>query len=1026
MRLPKPRSLFCYNCMNYTAYQPSNRVDFYRRALLIGLGAQLLAPSVLLAQDSSTNAPTEMKKTVITGSLIPTADNVGASPIETISSADIQKVGGTDVLQAIKSLSPSFMGNGSVGQSLNNGGFGEAYLAIRNLPTLILVDGKRVNISAFSTYVGTFSVDLNTIPVAMIDRIEILKDGASATYGSDAIGGVINIITKKDFNGAEVSGRYGFGLDKGVYNEARGAAVIGFANEKTRLTVGANYYYSDPLYTKDRSIGGLSLNDLAAAGLNAPSYFSGSYPGRAGSYILAGSPLAAGAPGYNPAVTTPPVLAGPLPMGGYPTVDAYNAAAFAQLGYNPYIPIGSTPASQTIGGGATLLNTTTLNTVTFQRQDRRNVVANLEQNVFGEQAIFYGQFLYSQNESLGQLAPAPIASLGGSNLAVPANNPYNPFGVAVGLGGNGALGLRSRLIETGERRFSTDTEALRAVAGFKGDVFEQKYHYDVGVDYSRTVQTQYQNSASAPAMNLAMTPLAAGSPLSQLQDANGNNVPLYNIFGLPGSNSPQTINAIKASGFQSGFSDLLAVEGSVSTALFDLPAGAFQLAAGGQYIGESLSTGADPLLSSGNLIGLGALPVYPGGNRDRVAGFAEASIPIFSPKQDIPGLYRLDLTAAGRLEYIDSLNNSKSSAVPKVGIRWQPLDEQITIGGTYSQGFVVPGLTQLYGPAIESNPYIVLPDDGNGFAPAAVQGTVHYLSNPALPPASSETYTASITYSPKQIKNLTLGLSYYRIEEQNVAFYPTATTIIADLNQNGAASSWVGRPELYGQPIYLDQDGAAYVPTAGNQATYINVNNLGTVNLPLLPGGALRTEGFDLTADYLLDVGAAGTIRFFAQANVLMSYEIKLPGGSQYLSYKGQYTDAQAVAAAQGMIPDYNIATGFTWSLKNFDYTVVAHYLPGVTDLGDTHPSVGAPVNDFTASGATWSVPAYYKIDMQLAYTFKSPEKKWYDNTRIAVGLNNVTDEKPNLIASSSEDNTDKGSYDIIGRFLYVEISKKF
>jgi iron complex outermembrane receptor protein len=1003
--------------MNYSTNQPG-RVDFYRRALLVGLGAQLFTVPALNAADAT--APTEMKKTVITGSLIPTADTVGVAPVETMSSADIQKIGGTDILMSLKALSTSFSGSGNVGQSLNNGGYGEAYLAIRNLPTLTLIDGKRVNISAFSTFAGTYAVDVNTIPVAMIERIEVLKDGASTLYGSDAIGGVVNIITKKDFNGVEVSGRYGFGLNRGVYNEVRGSAVMGYAKDKTTLTVGANYYGADPLYTKNRSIGGLSLNDLAAAGLNAPSYFSGSYPGRAGSFILAGSPLAVGAPGYNAKVTTPPILTG----GPYATVAAYNAAALAQKGFEPYISIKSTPASQSIGGAATLLNTTTLNTVSFQRQDRRNLVANLEQVLFEDHATFYAQLLYSKTESLAQLAPAPIASLGGSQLTIPASNPFNPFGIDTGAGAAN-LGLRSRLIETGNRSFSSDSDALHAVAGLKGDVSE-KYHYDVSVDYSRTQQVQSQNSASAPFLNLAMTPLAPGSALSQLKDANGVNVPLYNIFGLPGSNNAQTINAIKASGFQSGFSDLIAIDGAVRGEIFDLPAGAFQLALGGQYIGESLNTGSDPLLASGNLVGLNALPVFPGGNRDRVAGFAEASIPVISPQQNIPGIYKLDISTSGRIENVKSKDNSKSAAVPKVGVRWQPFDEQLTVAGTYSQGFVVPALTQLYGPALESNPYIVVPDDGNAFKPAAVQGTVEYLSNAKLPPSNSETYTASLTYSPKQIKNLTLGFSYYRIEQANVAFYPTATSIIADLNKNGAASTWIGRPELYGNPIYLDQNNNPYTPTAGVQSTFINVNNLGTVNLPLLPGGALRTDGFDASADYLFDVGAAGTVRLFTSANILMSYEVKLPGGSQYNSYKGQYTDGQAVAAAQGMIPDYNISAGFTWSYKALDYTVIAHYLPGVTDLGDTHPSVGAPVNDFTAAGGVWKVPSYYKIDMQLAYTFKSPEKKWYDGTRLAVGLNNVTDERPNLIASSSEDNTDKSTYDIIGRFLYVEVSKKF
>ncbi len=1006
--------------MNYPLVQ-NGRVELFRRALVIGLGAQLITVPALLAQNSA-SAPAEMKKQVVTGSLIPTADTVGVAPVETITSADLQKVGGTDILTALKALSPSFVGSGNIGQTLNNGGFGESFIAIRNLPTLILLDGKRVNISAFSTYVGTYSVDLNTIPVAMVDRIEVLKDGASTLYGSDAIGGVVNIITKKDFNGVEVSGRYGFGLGKGVYNEARGSAVLGYSKDNTRLTVGANYYYSDPIYTGSRGIGSLSVNDLAAAGLNAPSYISGNYPGRAGSFVLAGSPLAVGASGYRAGLVTPPLLTG----GPFTSIAAYNAAALQQVGYAPYIPISSTPPSQALGGSATVFDTTQLHPVTVQRQDRRNIVANLEQDLFQDHLTFYAQLLYSKNESLGQLAPAPVSSLGLYNLFVPDTNPYNPFGVSTGLGAPVNLGIRTRLIETGNRQFNTDSDSLHGVAGIKGDVFE-KYHYDISVDYSRTQQTQFQNSASSPALNLAMTPLATGSSLSQLKDASGNNVPLYNIFALPGFNNPQTIKAISASGFQTGFSDLIAVDGAFRGEIFDLPAGPLQMAAGGQYIGESLSLTADPLLSSGNLIGLGSYPVFPGGNRDRVAGFVEASIPVFSPQQNIPGLYRFDLSASGRIEHVDSLNNSKSSAVPKAGFRWQPFDDQLTIAGTYSQGFVVPGLTQLYGPAVSSDPYIVLPDDTNGFKPSATQnGQVNFLSNPDLPPSMSETFTTSITYSPKQIKNLTLGFSYYHINETDVAFYPTATGVAADLNKNGAASTWVNNPNLHGAPIYIDQNNNPYVPTAGVQSTYINASNVGVFNLPLMPGGAERTDGFDVTGDYLLDAGAAGTVRFFASANILLSYEIKLPGGSQYYNYKGQYTDTQAVAAPQGLIPDYNISAGFTWSFKNLDYTVIAHYLPGVIDLGDTHPSVAAPSNDFTASGATWKVPSYYKIDMQLAYTFKSAEKKWYDNTRVAVGMNNVTDEKPRLIASSSEDNTDKSSYDILGRFVYIEVSKKF
>jgi hypothetical protein len=189
----------------------------------------------------------------------------------------------------------------------------------------------------------------------------------------------------------------------------------------------------------------------------------------------------------------------------------------------------------------------------------------------------------------------------------------------------------------------------------------------------------------------------------------------------------------------------------------------------------------------------------------------------------------------------------------------------------------------------------------------------------------------------------------------------------------------------------------------------------------------MRTDGLDLGANYPLDLKDGGTLNLFADANVLFSYDVRLGPGNPWLSYKGQYTDSQAVAAAQGMIPDYNITMGFTWSFHNFDYTVSAHYLPGVTDLGDMHPSVGAPANDFTANGQPWSVSDYYMIDMQLAYTFRSKTSNhWYNNTRIAVGVNNITDNHPNLIASSSEDNTDKSTYDIIGRFVYLELSMRF
>src|SRR3954470_13856277 len=158
-------------------------------------GVITLTTTPAFGQD--TNAPAKLKPTVVTGSYIPTAETVGASPVDVVGRQEMEKVGTQDILQTLRVFSPSFSGNGNIGQALNNGGYGEGYLAIRTRPTLFLLDGKRLPISPFSSFVQTWSPDVNMIPVSFIDTIEVLKDGASATYGSDAIGGVVNIKTKK-------------------------------------------------------------------------------------------------------------------------------------------------------------------------------------------------------------------------------------------------------------------------------------------------------------------------------------------------------------------------------------------------------------------------------------------------------------------------------------------------------------------------------------------------------------------------------------------------------------------------------------------------------------------------------------------------------------------------------------------------------------------------------------------------------------------------------------------------------------
>ncbi|MDH4372792.1 MAG: TonB-dependent receptor [Verrucomicrobiota bacterium] len=990
--------------MSYHNYRHF-RGTVLRNAITVGLGSQLIAVPVLWAQTAG--AAQTMDRVQITGSLIPTADTVGVAPVETVDAERITLTGQQDILAVLRRYSTSFAGSGNAGQTENNGGFGEANVALRNLSTLILLDGRRLASSAFS---NGAAVDVNTLPLAMIDRIEILKDGSSTIYGSDAVGGVVNIITKKNWNGFEVGTRYGFATGNGYFNETQAHAVYGYAKDGVRLTTGINYYQSDPLYTKNRQSASLGRQELIDRGVNPPTYVSPSYSGRVDDFLLAGSPFAVGAPGYRPGLVAPPQLTG----GPYPTVADYNAAAVAQLGYAPYLNLNTVPAANGLAGANfPLLNTSLLNTISIQGQDRRNAFANFEKDFADGNVTFYTQFLFTQTESIGQLAPPPLIGIGQSGLFIPAASAANPFGVDLGNDGVNAGSSsprgRNRFSELGNRSYVSETDFFHVVAGFKGKVAE-KFTWDVGFNFNRSEQLQTSAAGNGSLLNQALAPDLAFDPTgrtSQLRDANGNRVPVFNFFALPGYNDPRTIDAIRYTGYQAGRSELYSVDPTFGGDLFELPAGPLAFMVGAQYIHESLAINFDPESINGTLLGYSAQLPFSGGTRDRYAGFAEVRVPLASPEQNLPALYRFELTASGRFEQLDTGGVSKDATVPKVGFRWQPLDDQVTVRGAYSQGFVVPGLYSLFGPAVQSFPTISV-------GGAMGQQQVTYISNSALPPADSESFTGGLVITPKAIKNLTLSAEYYYINQDNIGYYPDQTAIVADINALGNASRWAKG--------YTDSGGNPLTTGAANQVT---ASNFGNLDVPLLPGSSQRTYGIDFTANYKVPTDSLGEFNLFANANYLLGYKQNQGPGTPFLSFAGQYTDSQVTGISNGAMPDYLVTTGTTWDYQNFQYSIVGRYVPGVADQG--YLFTGDTVHGFTANDLVWNVPDYYTVDMRLAYNFKSANGgAWYDGTSIAIGVNNITDEKPPLIASSSEDNTDKSTYDLLGRFVYVQASKKF
>jgi len=204
----------------------------------------------------------------------------------------------------------------------------------------------------------------------------------------------------------------------------------------------------------------------------------------------------------------------------------------------------------------------------------------------------------------------------------------------------------------------------------------------------------------------------------------------------------------------------------------------------------------------------------------------------------------------------------------------------------------------------------------------------------------------------------------------------------------------------------------------------VTPDNWGNLILPWQPNYAIKTEGLDFSANYIIPMDEKyGKITLTGVANYILSYELQTSKSSQFHEFGGMYT------GLAGLMPDYNITTSLTYELGGFSYTISAHYLPKTFDPGLTHPEYGEAEHGSTLDGKTWEIPSYFTIDMQVAYEFgkgKVEGRKWYDGTRVAVGCQNITGEEPPLIPDAVEDNTDKNNYDIIGQFVYFEVSKKF
>ena len=617
-----------------------------------------IAPLALAQDPAATTTPADGgtgAAVVITGSNIKRSDYEGPQSVIVYDSKRIEQSGARTVTEVLKRLpqnAAGFTEGVNTGLSFSPGASAASLRGLGVSATLVLLNGRRIAPFPLAQNGTDAFADLNSLPISAVDRIEILKEGASAIYGSDAIAGVINIILKNNYTGAEVETYIGNTTEKDSL-EVRESVLSGFANEKFHIMVNANYYHRNSIASRDREFS-LTADHRDKSGLDLRSV-----RGNPGTIFL--TPTAAfpdgvaavprggdgrtNVPGFDPANYFVP---GVLPDGNL--TNRFNFNKFTEL-----IP-------DTERWGA-------LTTFGY------NITPHIE---------FFGEAGYQAVKTQTVIAPTPPDSAG-DGLFVPATNPFNPFGEDVSF--------LWRAVEAGPRRNKTELDSYRYLGGLKFKDLPKNWSAEVAFLYTEANIVDYYPHGF---LSVAKTQAA-------LNDTNPATA--LNVFGDGfGINNPATIKSLVVRPRNDGIAYNYGVDFKASGELFDLPAGPVQLAIGGEYREESLTQQFS--VPAGAIVGFGG--AGSNGNRDVRSLFYEFSIPVTSSKWNFPAVKALEFSLAQRL---DDYSDFGDTAKPKFGFKWKPLDG-LLFRGAYSEGFRAPSLPQLFTGSVGSFDTVTNPRTG--------------------------------------------------------------------------------------------------------------------------------------------------------------------------------------------------------------------------------------------------------------------------------------------------------------------------
>jgi iron complex outermembrane receptor protein len=941
--------------------------DAVSYALVMG-AASVAGTGIAVAQETTDDAKT-LDRIEVTGSRIPRADIENEQPVTVISREMIEKQGFATVADILQNLtssgSPAISRADALASGENVGGY---YIDLRNLGatrTLILLNGKRLGVTTSGLQ------DLSQIPVSAIERIDVLKDGASSLYGSDAIAGVVNVITRRDFEGAEANVYYG-AFDEGEAKESFDF-TIGTRGDRSSLTLSAEYSKEDPVLAGNRS-----FSKYGNSGKDFP--FSGwSLISQNGVWLGGNCPS------------------------GLCTLDR-----------------GSDPTDPNNYHDITLAERSNPNEKMFLQTglERKSLFVSGTFDVT-DKIRFTSDIGYTQRATDQQIAGYP-GNYGFGLLS--ADSYFNPA--------PGADQYWFRRFWEVPRTTRSELDTLRVTLGLEGafDIGEHQWNWDVGfLSNENTINKYGHGDGYVPALQAALgpsylnaatgrvecgsaaTPIAYGSSFGD-----GQCIPFnpFLPFGQAGQGSLGNADLqtfLFPEYHDTGKTKTTDYTANLAGTLFTLPAGDVGVAFGVEHRNEQGRFVPDAVNQTGQSTGLPAKTTAGSYSLDEA--YVELDIPLLS---DVPFAKELALNIASRYSDYSNFGDTTNN---KFQVRWRPIDG-LLVRATYAEGFRAPSISDLYGGVggsfeSYSDPCSVLsPGNVNGNAACTAAGVpVGYVqlgqanvpcttlpcqtnfqfisgSNPNLLPETAESWTAGVVWSPKWVEGLSLSLDWYKVEVTDTIIQDSVDNILNDCYANGLASRCAG--------------------VVRNAAGTVTNMFFGLTN-----AGGLRTEGYDFGVNYRLPEFAVGQFTVDWQSSYVSSYDQKADNNAdtKWVGFVG----TPGVFRVRSNL-------GLGWEKGDYSLNYMARYYSG---MKETCASAPRPCSDPTHIDVYGNLARQNRTGSNTFHDLQGSVKlPW--NATASVGVNNLTNHLgPIMFSTPNSDFPYYGGFDI-GRFIYVKYQQRF